>query len=175
MDPQQYIHQATLIHSEKVVNEAIIRLAKQLNNDYLNELPLVLCVMNGGIFFTGQLLPKLSFALHFDYLHATRYHGATGSEIQWLAKPKDKVRGQKVLILDDILDEGITLRSIVDECIKFGAAEVKVAVLLEKQLNHNKPIQADYVGLSVQNCYVFGCGMDVYGWWRNLPAIYALK
>lgn len=174
MYPQEYIHQATLIHSEKVVNEAIIRLAKQLNDDYLNELPVVLCVMSGGTFFTGQLLPKLSFALEFDYIHATRYHGVEGSQVRWLVRPKKNVIGRKVLILDDILDEGVTLRSIVDECIKLGANDVKVAVLVEKQLNKNKPVQADYTGLEVPNRYVFGCGMDVYGWWRNLPAIYAL-
>ncbi len=174
MDPQEYIHQATLIHSEKVVNKAIIRLAKQLNYDYLNALPVVLCVMSGGAFFTGQLLPKLSFALEFDYIHATRYHGVEGSQLTWLVRPKTNVIGRKVLILDDILDEGVTLKSIVDECIKLGATDVKVAVLVEKQLNKNKPVQANYTGLEVPNRYVFGCGMDVYGWWRNLPAIYAL-
>ncbi len=83
-------------------------------------------------------------------------------------------RGRKVLILDDILDEGLTLKTIADECKLLGAAEIKVAVLVEKKLEVVKPINADYIGLIVPNRYVFGCGMDVYGWWRNLPAIYAL-
>ena len=79
------------------------------------------------------------------------------------------------MLLDDILDEGHTLFAIRDKCLALGAFDVKVAVLTEKELNHSKPIKADYVGLKLPNRYVFGCGMDVYGWWRNLPAIYALK
>jgi hypoxanthine phosphoribosyltransferase len=79
------------------------------------------------------------------------------------------------LILDDILDEGVTLSEIVAQCSLLGASEVKTAVLVEKNLIKSKPIKADYVGLNVPDRYVFGCGMDVFGWWRNLPAIYALN
>ena len=174
VDPELYLQKAELIHSEQVVSQAISSIATQLNIDYAHESPVVLCVMGGGVFFTGQLLPQLKFQLEFDYIHATRYHGIEGSEIEWLVKPKNHIIGRKVLILDDILDEGITLKTIVDECIKIGAAEVKVAVLVQKKLEKIKPVNADYMGLIVPNRYVFGCGMDVNGWWRNLPAIYAL-
>ena len=174
VDPQQYIEKAELIHSEQVVDEAISSLAHQLNIDYANEAPIVLCVMGGAVFFTGQLLPQLSFSLEFDYVHATRYHGIKGKKINWLVKPKKEIAGRKVLILDDILDQGVTLKAIVDECKQLGATEIKIAVLVNKNLELVKPISADYVGLVVPNRYVFGCGMDVYGWWRNLPAIYAL-
>ncbi|WP_020168549.1 MULTISPECIES: hypoxanthine-guanine phosphoribosyltransferase [Methylotenera] len=173
-DPQRYIQNAELIYDEHTVSQAISSVAKQLNTYYANESPVVLCVMGGGVFFTGQLLPQLQFLLEFDYLHATRYHGIEGSAVEWLVKPKKNINARKVLILDDILDEGITLKNIVDECKLLGAAEIKVAVLVEKKLETTKPISADYVGLIVPNRYVFGCGMDVYGWWRNLPAIYAL-
>lgn len=173
-NPQQILQQAALIHSEQVVNKAIASIAAALNRDYVDASPVVLCVMGGGVYFTGQLLPKLQFALEFDYVQATRYHGdAAGENLQWLVLPKDNIRNRNVLILDDILDEGITLKSIVAQCEMRGAQQVKIAVLVEKQLNKIKPIQADYVGLSVPDRYVFGCGMDVQGWWRNLPAIYA--
>ena len=89
--------------------------------------------------------------------------------------PGDDVKGRTVLLLDDILDEGITLAAVRDKCLEMGASRVLVAVLTEKLLDHPKPIQADYVGLQVPNRYVFGCGMDVNERWRNLPAIYALK
>ena len=175
VDPNQYLQNAELIHSEEAVNQAIVSIASQLNLDYVNDAPMVLCVMNGGVFFTGQLLSKLTFTLQFDYVHATRYGSdAVSQEIEWIVKPNNCVNARKVLILDDILDEGITLKAIVELCYTLGAAEVKVAVLTEKILNKSKPIQAQYVGLLVPNRYVFGCGMDVYGWWRNLPAIYAL-
>ena len=95
--------------------------------------------------------------------------------MEWLVKPKNSINNRNVLILDDILDAGITLKAIVDECEQLGATNIKIAVLVEKQLDIIKPVQADYVGLMVPDRYVFGCGMDVYGWWRNLPSIYALQ
>ncbi len=175
-DPNQYLQNATLIHSELAVARAISTIAAKLNLDYANDSPIVLCVMGGGVVFTGLLLAKLAFPLEFDYVQATRYHGATvGKHLTWVIKPKESLKGRDVLILDDILDEGITLKAIVDECKLLGARSVKTAVLVEKELNKAKPIRPDYVGLIVPNRYVFGCGMDVYGWWRNLPAIYALQ
>lgn len=175
LDPNQYLLDSTIIYSRHEVNIAIDQLAEKLNLNYLNDLPVVLCVMSGGIYFTGQLLPKLKFPLEFDYVHATRYHGITGKALTWLAKPKDMIRNRNVLILDDILDEGITLKAISDECISLGAKKISIAVLVDKKINKEKPIKADYVGLSVLDRYVFGCGMDINGWWRNLPDIYSLN
>jgi hypoxanthine phosphoribosyltransferase len=176
VNPIQYLEQAELIHSEQVVNQAISAIATQLNRDYGGESPIVLCVMGGAVFFTGQLLPKLQFPLELDYVQASRYHGGTeGKTLQWTVKPKDNINNRKVLILDDILDEGVTLSEIVMQCSLLGASDIKTVVLVEKNLNKSKPIQANYVGLHVPNRYVFGCGMDVYGWWRNMPEIYALN
>lgn len=175
VDPKQYLQHAELIHSKPAVVRAIAAIAKQLNQDYASEVPVVLCVMGGGVVFAGQLLPLLTFPLEFDYVQATRYHGTSANkQLTWLIKPKESIKNKNVLIVDDILDEGVTLKAIVDECLARGAKAVKTAVLVEKALNKVKPIHADYVGLAVPNRYVFGCGMDIYGWWRNLPAIYAL-
>ena len=174
-DPIQYLKQAELVHSEHVVSQAIAVIAAKLNQDYANKQPVVLSVMTGALFFTGQLLPKLLFPLTLSYIHATRYCGQlSGNIILWKVKPTDEMMGREVLILDDILDEGITLKAIVDECYLLGAIDVKTAVLADKIINKTKPILADYVGLRLPDRYVFGCGMDVNHWWRNLPAIYAL-
>ena len=178
VNPLQYLEQAELIYSEQAVNQAISAIAEQLNRDYTNrkEAPIVLCVMGGAVYFTGQLLPQLLFPLELDYVQASRYQGETeGKVLKWLVRPKDNIKNRNVLILDDILDEGITLIAILEQCKLLGAKDIKSAVLVEKQHNYKKPIEADYVGLTVADHYVFGCGMDVYGWWRNLPAIYALK
>ena len=174
-DPFQYLKQAEIIHSEQAVSQAIANVAVKLNQDYADKQPIVLSVMNGALFFTGQLLPKLLFPLELNYVHATRYRGEIkGNKIKWIVKPTSTIANRNVLILDDILDEGITLKSIVDECILLGAKEVKIAVLAEKMIDKSKSIRADYVELILPNRYVFGCGMDVHNWWRNLPAIYAL-
>ncbi|HSW83278.1 MAG TPA: phosphoribosyltransferase family protein, partial [Usitatibacter sp.] len=79
------------------------------------------------------------------------------------------------LVVDDILDEGITLAAIRKRLLEMGAREVFAAVFADKDIGHDKPVYADFVGVTVPNRYVFGFGMDAYGLWRNLPSIYALK
>lgn len=176
VDPQQYIHDAECIYNEHDVTQAISTVAMALNATFNNEQPVVLSVMNGAVFFVGQLLPRLNFPLELDYVHASRYQsGIEGRDIEWIVTPQTDLKNRCVLVLDDILDEGITLKAIVEKCYSLGAKQVKTAVLVEKKLEKEKSISADYVGFSVPNRYVFGCGMDVYGWWRNLPEIYALK
>lgn len=176
VNPAQYLLSAEIIHSKKTVDAAIDTIAKQLNIDYADKQPILLCVMGGAVYFTGQLLPKLSFALELDYVQATRYHGnTTGSELKWVVMPKHNIKNRNILIVDDILDEGITLKAIVDQCQQLAAKEIKVVVLVDKLLNKAKPINANYVGLSAPNRYLFGCGMDIDGWWRSLPAIYAIS
>ncbi len=176
VNPHHYLRDAECIYNENEVAIAIANVAKALNADFIDEQPIVLSVMNGAIYFAGHLLSNLTFPLTHDYVHATRYRqDVLGKEIEWLVAPKPSIKNKSVLIVDDILDEGITLKAIVDKCYALGAKHVKTAVLVEKTLDKTKVITADYVGLNVPNQYVFGCGMDVYGWWRNLPQIYALK
>jgi hypoxanthine phosphoribosyltransferase len=176
IDPRKILEAADLLFSAQEVDLAIERLANQINDEFEHTVPLVISVMGGATFFAGQLLPRLLFPLQFDYVQASRYHDQThGNELIWKVMPGENVRGRTVLILDDILDEGHTLAAITEKCLTLGAERVAIAVLTEKDLAKVKPVTADYVGLVLPNRYVFGCGMDVYGWWRNLPAIYALK
>lgn len=174
-DPQSIIAHSELIYSEAEVATAVRQLASQITLALSKTNPVVMSVMGGAVVFTGQLLPQLNFPLEFDYVQANRYHGTSGQDLVWRVEPSDKVRGRVVLLLDDILDEGITLAEIKARCLAMGAEQVLVAVLSEKILDQDKPIRADFVGLELPNRYVFGCGMDAYGWWRNLPCIRALK
>lgn len=173
---QQILDTAELIHSAQVVSQTVQRMAEAITQALSHQHPLVLCVMGGAVVFTGQLLPRLQFPLDFDYLHLTRYDKKmTGGEIHWLAEPKENMKDRVVLVLDDILDEGITLAAIRDKVLKNGAKAFYSAVLAEKETGKPKPFRADFVGLSVPDRYVFGFGMDIQGAWRNLPAIYAVK
>ncbi|HRB98336.1 MAG TPA: hypoxanthine-guanine phosphoribosyltransferase [Nitrosomonas sp.] len=173
---QQILDSAELIHSEQIIAHTVQRLATDITQVLSHQQPLVLCVMGGAVVFTGQLLPLLGFPLDFDYLHLTRYDKAlTGGAIHWQAEPKENMHGRVVLVLDDILDEGVTLAAIRDKVLENGAQAFYSAVLVEKQTGQPKPFSADFVGLTVPNRYVFGFGMDIHGAWRNLPAIYAVK
>jgi hypoxanthine phosphoribosyltransferase len=176
LEAQQLLDEAECIVPESAVQAALDRLAGEITHVLAEAFPLVLPVMGGAIVFAGQLLPKLRFPLEFDYLHVTRYRGQTqGGEMEWRVLPGKSVAGRTVLVLDDILDEGETLAAIRDKLLEMGAARVWSVVLTDKNNGLDKPIRADFVGMNVPNRYVFGCGMDVYGLWRNLPAIYALK
>jgi hypoxanthine phosphoribosyltransferase len=167
---------ADLLHSEAAVEAAIDRMAEQINVRLAECNPLVLCVMNGGVVISGKLLTRLKMPLNIDAINASRYNNTTsGSAIQWVQKPLLPLQDRCVLIVDDILDAGITLKAIYDYCLEQGASTVYSAVLLEKQLDHPKPIQADFVGLNVENRYLFGYGLDYKGYWRNAAGIFACQ
>ncbi len=156
---------------------AIAALAGQLNQRLLNKTVLAICVMNGGLVFSGLLLPQLSCALRLDFLRVSRYRNTTQGtdELDWLVLPSQPLQDQTVLLLDDIYDEGKTLEALVDWARKAGAAEVITAVMANKQ-HDRKPLknQMDYAAFSVPDAYVFGMGMDYQGLWRNASGIWAL-
>ncbi|WP_090826434.1 hypoxanthine-guanine phosphoribosyltransferase [Nitrosovibrio tenuis] len=167
---------AEQIFSADSVSQTVNRMAADITAALSDEYPLVLSVMGGAVVFTGQLLPLLEFPLTFDYLHVSRYDNRIqGSELDWKMSPHEDVCNRVVLVLDDILDEGVTMAAIRDWIMNRGAKAFYSAVLAEKEIARPKPIRADFVGLVVPDRYVFGFGMDIYGVWRNLPAIYAVK
>ncbi len=166
-----------LVFSNSEIVSALDSLADKLNQQLSNETPIVLCVMQGGLVFSGQLIPKLSCMLEIDYIHATRYNNETeGGLLQWKSHPVANLSNRTVLILDDILDEGITLQSIIEYCEAQGANKVISAVLLQK--NHDRCVDTNItenIALTVEDDYVFGFGMDYNGQYRQLDAIYKLK
>lgn len=173
---EDMLRDAELICSGDEVQAAIRKVAAEISGRLGGEYPLVLTAMGGGVFFAGQLLPLLRFPLDLDYIHATRYGASTlGTEVEWKVPPPGAVRDRTVLVLDDILDGGNTMLAIRDRVLSLGAKSFYCAVLTEKVLSAPKPIAADFVGLKLPDRFVFGCGMDARGHWRNLPEIYALK
>ena len=170
------LEEAEPLFSEEECRAALERVAQAISAKLSTEFPVILSVMGGAAIFTGQLLPLLRFPLEFGAIEVTRYNNDTqGREISWRLAPRDNVRDRTVLVVDDILDEGITLAAIRQKLAEMGAKRVLAAVLADKEIGRAKPAHADFVGVTVPNRYVFGFGMDAYGLWRNLPAIYALK
>ena len=167
---------AEVIHSAETVAAAVTRVAAEITEKLGDTNPLLLCVMSGGVPFAGQLMTQLHFPHEFDYMHVTRYGQETsGGALSWRAAPWTSVKDRTVLILDDILDEGVTLAAIVERMKQLGAKACYTAVATDKLNGKVKPIKADFVALTVPDRFVFGYGMDVRGTWRNLPAIYAMK
>lgn len=157
------------------VQAALDRMAVEIEARLGGRDPLVVTVMNGGLIFAGQLLPRLEFALELSYVHVRRYgNETTGGELVWIAGPHEPVTGRTVLLLDDILDEGRTLATIQARLLELGAEEVLLAAFAVKERTSAAQIRADFYGVRVPDRFVFGFGMDVAGVWRNLPSIRAL-
>ncbi|WP_298434136.1 hypoxanthine-guanine phosphoribosyltransferase [Geobacter sp.] len=175
---RQVMNEADCLFTGDEVEVALDRLAGEISARLADRNPLVLCVMYGGLVVTGKLLPKLPFPLEVEYLHATRYgHHFFGTELDWRVRPSADLRGRTVLIVDDILDEGATLDAIAEWCREEGAAEVLTAVLVDKEHDRKtRPgLKADFTGVVSPDRFLFGCGMDYKGYWRNAPGIYAVK
>ncbi len=173
---QQVYDEADCLFERDAVENAIRKMASDISAELAGKNPLVLSVMSGAMIPAGILLSQLNFPLHIDYIHATRYRGATsGGELDWRVTPRYELNGRVVLIIDDILDEGLTLQAIVESCREQGAAAVYSAVLVKKLHDRNVGVEADYVGLEVEDRYVFGYGMDYKEYWRNAPGIFAVK
>ncbi|WP_341676590.1 hypoxanthine-guanine phosphoribosyltransferase [Niveibacterium sp. SC-1] len=170
--------EADCLVSAEEVDAALDRLATEITARLSGSNPLVYVVMNGGLILAGRLLPRLLFPLEVAYLHASRYgHALNGNLLDWRVRPTQDLRGRSVLVLDDILDEGFTLKAIIEHLKQEGAETVHSAVLVHK--DHDRKafpgMRADFSGLDVADRFLFGCGMDYKGYWRNAPGIYALK
>src|SRR5205807_8328024 len=171
-----FLRNSDPVSSAAEVQAAIRRVAIEIESKLAASYPLVLVVMGGAVVFAGQILPLLRFPLDLDYIHASRYGAETrGASIDWRVAPPPGVRGRAVLVLDDILDGGETMAAIRERLLALGAASFACAVLVEKKLSRPKPLRADFVGLTIEDRFVFGCGMDAKGYWRNLPEIRAMR
>lgn len=168
--------EADCLFTAEQIDEILDTMAAAISSRLAGQNPLILSVLIGGIMPTAELLKRLDFPLQVDYVHANRYREKTsGGTLHWLREPGD-LRGRSVLVIDDILDEGHTLKAIADSCREAGAAEVLTAVLADKQVARDNGLKhADFTGVSIPNRYVFGCGMDYKGYLRNLHGIYAVK
>ena len=164
---------AECLVTQEAMEEALDRLALDITDRLAGTDPIVLCVMSGGVIAAGLLLPRLNFQLRLNYVHVERYRGTThGGDLTWQYRPAEAIRGEQVLIVDDILDEGLTLEAIVRACREDGAAAVHTAVLVEKERPH--VCTADFVGVAVPDRYLFGYGLDYKGYFRNVPGIFAV-
>lgn len=180
MNPAQEIlnvaEEAECLHDLSAVRAAIERMGLEITARLKEDNPLVLSVLNGGIFFTTELLIHLPFPLELDSIKAGRYQGATsGGIMQWQFEPQIPIQGRTILVLDDILDEGITMAEIHRYLKEKGARHIVSAVLVDKDLGRTKSFSADYVGLVTENRYLFGFGLDYKGYLRNWPGIYACR
>ena len=167
---------AELLWPKTEVLDALDRMARNIAQDLSDKNPILLCVMTGGVVVMGHLATRLAFPLQMDYVHATRYRGATkGGELNWIAHPSMTLQGREVLLVDDIFDEGVTLKALAHYCVDQGVKSVESAVLVSKIHDRKVNYNPKYIGLEVPDRYVYGFGMDYKDYWRNAAGIYAVQ
>jgi hypoxanthine phosphoribosyltransferase len=166
---------AELLVDGEAVQQAVDRLAVRITLRLHDANPWLLAVMHGGLPLAGWLMARVDFPLELGYLHVSRYRDATsGGELRWHALADYALAGRTVLLVDDVLDRGETLAALVRWARAAGARDVLTAVLVDKAVTLARPLAADFVALRCPDRFLFGCGMDYRGYWRNLSGIHAL-
>lgn len=175
---QLIFNEAERIYSLADINRALDQMAAEITVKLKDKTPLILCVMTGALITTGHLVTRLDFPLEIDYIHVTRYRGTTrGGDLHWLVEPRQNLQGRTVLIVDDIMDGGLTLAAIIDYCKQAGAVATYSAVLVSKNRVREPGVkfEPDFVGVTSEDKYLFGFGLDYEEYLRNIQGIYAIN
>lgn len=171
------LEKAECLYSFDEINQALDRMAVEMTDQLKDKNPIILCVMTGALITTGHLATRLHFPLEIDYIHVTRYQGAMrGGDLHWLVEPRRSLAGRTVLVIDDIMDAGLTLGAVIDYCQQAKAKEVYSGVLVSKKRQREAGVnfEPDFVGVETEDRYVFGFGLDYEEYMRNVPGIYAV-
>lgn len=168
---------AERIASPEEVAAAFDRLAEDIATRLAGREPVLVAVLEGGRMPAAEISRRLTIPHVNDALRVGRYgNGAKGGQLRWHALPETPLHGRAVVVIDDILDEGITLAGVARHCREAGAGEVLTCVLTEKDLPERAAeLEPDFRGFLVPDRYIVGCGMDYQGRWRELPGLYALE
>jgi hypoxanthine phosphoribosyltransferase len=162
---------------EQIILKRLDIMAREVTADFPDEVMVVIVLLKGALVFAADLLRRIPRPLEIECLNIASYHGGTESSgvVDFLDRKLPDVTGRKVLVLDDILDTGHTLRAVVDRLLQEGAAGVKTGVLLAKDKKRTAEVEADYVGFVIADEFVVGYGLDYQGRYRNLPYVGVLK
>lgn len=176
-DIREVYAKATCLYDKEKVDKALDDMAVAISVEVSEMAPVFICVVLGGIIPMGHLLTRLDFPLEVAYVHLTRYQGVlVGGVLKWETKISCSLKDRNVVIVDDILDKGVTLAALREICYKDGARTVYTCVLVDKNTARSQGgiIKADFTGLKVEDSYVFGYGMDYKNYLRNAPGIFSV-
>jgi hypoxanthine phosphoribosyltransferase len=166
-----------ILKSEQVIQEKVQELGRQISRDYKGKFPVVICILKGGVLFMTDLIKNISIPLEIDFLSLSSYGDSTKSSgVVKIKKDIDiDIQGRHVIIIEDIVDSGLTLVYIEKYFEQHHPASIKVCTLLDKPAAHKTELKIDYVGFEIGNEFVVGYGLDFAQKYRNLPYIGILK
>lgn len=166
-----------ILFSEEQINEAVKRLGKRLSEDYRGKNPLLVCILKGSVIFTADLMRSMEIPLNVDFMVVESYGQNTFSSgvIKVKKDLETDIKDRHVIIVEDILDSGITLHSLKKLLEERKPASVKIVTFLDKQVERKVDIKADYKGFDIENQFIVGYGLDYAQDYRQLPYIGILK
>ncbi len=168
---------ARVLFDEPTILNRLDQIAAQIAQDYRDRELTVIAILNGSLIFMADLLRRIPLPLKLDCLSVASYHGGieTSGELIFRQVALPDIAGRHILILDDILDSGVTLTAVRQKLETVGPLSVRVCVLLQKKKTRLRPIEADYVGFEIEDEFVVGYGLDYMERYRNLPCIGVLR
>jgi hypoxanthine phosphoribosyltransferase len=166
-----------VLFTEGQIGKRVAEMAAEIERDYRGKNPVLVCVLNGAVVFLSDLMRQLSISCSVDFVAWSSYGKDTSSSgvFRLLKDLQENVESQHVLIVEDIIDTGLTLHYLLDSVRTRRPASVKVAALLDKPSRRRVQVKADYLGFQVPDEFVVGYGLDYAQRYRNLPFIGVLK
>lgn len=167
----------TLLFPETEIAATVGRLASEIRHDYHRKHPLFIGILKGSFIFLADLIRQLDFPLEIDFIIACSYGKGTETcgEVRILHEPRTPLKGRHVIVIEDIIDTGLTTAAVVKHLKKQKPASLKLCVLLDKWEQRRVPVKIDYLGLKVPNKFLVGYGLDCDEKYRNLPDVYVLE
>ena len=157
------------------IQESLKSMAQSINKEYAGKTPVFLVVLNGAFMFASDLLKYIHIECEVEFVRVSSYHGTeTTGNIHQVLGLNIQLNGRDVLVLEDIIDTGITMEHILKDIQSKGASDIRIASLLFKKGKFQKEYPIDYIGFSIPNAFVVGYGLDYNGLGRNLKDIYTI-
>ena len=156
------------------IHEAVIKVAKQINEDLAEKEPIFIVVLNGSFMFTGELMKAVNIPCEVTFVRLASYHGGMSStnEVKQVLGLNEDIKNRTVVIIEDIVDSGNTIVTLKEELSKYNPKEIRVATLLFKPDALKRDVKLDYVAIEIPNDFIVGFGLDYDGFGRNLEDIY---
>jgi len=166
-----------LLKSKKEIAAAVEQLAKKINKDYQHSVPLLIGVLKGSFVFIADLIRKLSINLEISFVELSSYENSRESsgDVKFVKGLDIDIKNRDVLIVEDIIDTGITITSLLNYLEKKNPSSIRICSLTSKPSRRKKEIKIDYLGFKVPNKFIVGYGLDYKEKYRNLPEIYSLE
>ncbi len=157
------------------IKKAIWQIADKINRDLKDKNPLMVCILNGSFMFSADLMKLIEFPCQISFVKLASYQGVSSTgTVKELIGFNEELKGRTVVLLEDIVDSGITVENSVNQLKKMGAGDIFVVTLLFKPEALKRDIKLDYIGLEIPNDFIVGYGLDYNGYGRNLPDIYSV-